>query len=275
MNGPYVYYGDKLLGRDETRPEYEILLHGNYVYAHVTTLDRHPLYLNAHIACALDSYETLYSTRPSLDLESLRQHISRLLEINRMPSGSNSVTLFLFPPETSGIIPDPLLVSGRPLIYRGYSLADLRPRAVVVNYELPFGTHRTAVSLTASGYMADFARRNGAHIALRVDRSEQLISAGEYPVIALKGKHGFLPTEKICGKSVERDLLIRLCDQIGIGIESRTVSAEELSEMDEIIIFDFTGIRCLLCCGENYYLNLAGQKMERFLAEITRQGFAG
>ena len=250
------------------------LLRGNYVYAAVNTSAHKPLYLSRHMEYARASYEKLYGLSPRIDMESLRRRITTLLDENDMPMLGNIVCVYLVPPaDNSDNEPDTIIACDRSTIYRGYELISLRPTAILTNYEIPFSGHRTAVSLTTTDYMQAFAARKGAHIALRANRAQRLVSCGEYPVFLAKdGALYTPPAPDTAPQCLERELMTTACDMAGIKVYERNIDASELAGADEIMVFNHTGLQSVLAWGSYYYYNLLARRIERVLDTINRKG---
>ena len=253
----------------------ERLLASDYVYAAVATIGYRPLYLTAQLACAATSYETLFGIRPTYDVAAIRQRILRLQERLRLPRQGNTVRLCFLPPADMRAAEPPalLIACAETTICRSYELASLRPNALLANYEIPWDGHRTAVSLTTDRYMQAYAYRNNYHLALHTNRSNRLVSCGDYPVgIVRDGRIALPPQPAGAPKSVERRLLEQACSLAGLPVEERDIATEELSEADEIVIFGAHGLHSVLSCSGRYYYNLTAQRLERTLDRLTAEG---
>lgn len=257
------------------KADYPLLLRGNYVYAAVNTVGHKPLYLKRHLDFAIGTYRRLYNRRPVLDMSQIASRIPELLFENRLPRGCNMVTVYLMPPgEESGPgKPDIIISAGLPTIYDGYELLTIRPKAVVTNYDMPFSGHRTAVSLTASEYMAGFAAHSGAGLSLRSNRAGNLVSAGDYPVFALKNGKIITPAaESGAGNNVEKELMTWALEREGMTVEEGDIPVAELGSVDELMVFGPYGIQSVLSCGEAYFYSTTALALEKHLKVITDEG---
>lgn len=251
------------------------LLTDNYIYATVNTLRHRPLYLERHLHYAATSYEKLYGVKPEIDAGEMAAKISRILRENRMPAGGNIVNIFLIPPKNikNRENPDIVVAMDQTTIYSGYGLISIRPKAIITNYEIPFSGHRTAVSLTAARYMDEFAIRSGTNIALRANRAGKLVSCGDYPVFGVKDKTVIVPPpENGTGNSVERDLMLKVCKMTGTATVTNDIELENISELDELMVFNHTGILSVLACNDIYFYNVIALTLEKFLDNITAEG---
>lgn len=251
----------------------DLLLRGNYVYAAVACDGHAPLYLERQMEFARATYEKLHGAAPLADTRAIRHDIKELLVTTLQPQTGNVVMIYLIPHGYGDAQPDVVISHSHSTIYHGYALVSLRPAAAVVNYEIPFSGYRTAVSLAAAGYMDDFARRAGANIALRANRGGHIVSSGDYPVFTVKdGTVITPPLAQDTGDSVERQLMFRACSLARTPLEEREISLTELPEMEEIMVFDHTGIRSVLSCSGNYYYNLIADRLEEVLPRINKEG---
>lgn len=270
MSKNKIYLNETLIDESGGGIGYGRLLRENWVYAAVNTDAHEPLLLERHLYHAANSYARLHGVVPELDATAIGIRIRDLLQAGGMPTTGNIVNIYMVPPaDRNGHGPDVIIMHDRTTIYRGYDVVSLRPRAVVVNYEVPFSGHRTAVSHIAARYMEDFAVSSGANIALRANRQGKLVSSGDYPVFAVADGEVFTPApDRGPGESVERELMFRACRLAGISITERDIETSELSALDEIMVFDHTGIRCILSIGENFYYNLLGDRLEKEMGRI-------
>lgn len=266
------FHNGNLISTPVGIPHPEALLHSNYVYAAVNTTVHEPLYLAEHLATASNSYEKLYGQKFICQTEDIRHQIKLLLAENNMTRMGNIVNIYFIPPEHQTDDKPEILISWyRSTIYKGYELISLRPKAMLVNYEIPFSGHRTAISLTASEYMQQFAQRAGSHIALHANRAEKLVSCGDYPVFVVIDGVVVIPT---AAESVERSLMLRACHLSKTTTEEREISVEELTSADEIMVFNHTGIQSILSLGDRYFYNITAMRLEKTLRQITEEGIS-
>lgn len=270
-----IYCNGVLVDPQRERLDAEQLLCNNYIYARINTLSHKPLYLRQHLHYASASFEKLYGRKPSLDADKISFQIEKLLYENRLPRTGNIVTIYIVPRygENARNKQDIIITTGISHIYRRYEVISLRPKAIITNYEIPFSEHRTAVSMTAAGYMDEFAVKAGTKAALRSNRAGNLVSAGDYPVFAVRKGVVITPEpSKGTGQNVEYELMLRACEMAGIEVEHRDIPVEELTETEELMVFNHTGIQSVLSCGEIYFYNLTALELDKQLQEITNEG---
>lgn len=272
-----IYCNGVLVDPQRERLDAEQLLCNNYVYARINTVGHKPLYLQRHLHYAALSFEKLYGRKPSIDTDKISFQIGKLLYENRLPRTGNIVTIYIVPRygENGRGRQDIIITTGITTIYRRYEVLSVRPKAIIANYEIPFAEHRTAVSMAASGYMEEFAARAGAKTALRANRTGNLVSAGDYPVFAVQKGVVITPEpSKGAGESVEYELMLRVCERAGVEVGHRDIPVEELSETDELMAFNHTGIQSILSCGEIFFYNLTAIELDKQLQEITDEGLS-
>lgn len=247
-------------------------MYNNYVYAAVNTVEHRPLYLDSHLTYAAATYRKLYNVELDYDVRTIRREIEQLLNANRMPKTGNIVHIY-FMPSSDLRSHDRIVACERSTIYRGYDLISIRPNVVLTNYEIPFSGHRTSISLTSAKYMQSFAVRSGSHAAIRINRSEQVISCGEYPIGFVKNGTLYMPpAPDLAPQCVERDLLLRLCSLAEVPTAERIITAEEIAGADEILIFDGAGLQSVLCWGSHYFYNTIAMRLERYIHQLNSEG---
>lgn len=245
------------------------LLKSNSVYAAVYTDEHKPLNLDSHLSYASASYRHLYGLVPILDTQSMANEITDLLGRNRRPSTGNIVYVHLIPQDDPKQQPDIVITCGESSIYHGYTLFTLRPTAIIANYEIPFSGHRTSASLSTASFMEEYAKRSGAHITLRANRSGMLVSSGDYPILARRGDELYTPLpERGAGNSVERDIMFKACSMAGLTVTEADIEVASISSLDEIVVFGSAGVSSILSCSGNYYLNLTSERLESIINSI-------
>lgn len=272
-----IYCNGLLVDPQRERLDAEQLLCNNYVYARINTVGHKPLYLQRHLHYAALSFEKLYGRKPSIDTGKMSFQIGKLLYENRLPRTGNIVNIYIVPRygENGRGRQDIIITTGITTIYNRYEVLSVRPKAIIANYEIPFAEHRTAVSMTAAGYMEEFAVRAGAKAALRANRAGNLVSAGDYPVFAVRKGVVITPEPSNgAGESVEYELMLRACERAGVEVEHRDIPVEELSETEELMVFNHTGIQSVMSCGEIFFYNLTAIELDKQLREITEEGLA-
>lgn len=249
------------------------LLYSEFLYTEITTIDRQPLYLAEKFSRLEADFCTLYG-KECPHIPEAGAWIERLLRENHAPIGGNIIRACLF--IDRGDRPCWLFTYAYPSLYRGYEQIVLRPKAVLTNYELPLENFMTGTSATMADFAARYARRQGAGAAIRVNRAGQLISLGEYPLLAVRERHAATPALGNGARDItERRLLLAACRQVGLQVEERPVDVEQIVRLDELLGFTPQGILAVLCCNDRYYTNSTASLLARALPELTRMGLSG
>lgn len=268
-----IYINDSLEEIGNPITEMGRLLRANYVYAAVFTEGHRPLWLDRHLHYAILSYTSLYGMIPLIDVPALATKISDLLARNRKPVIGNVVNIYLIPPDKAGGQPDVLIAHDNSTIYHGYTVRSIRPKAIIANYEIPFAGHRTAISLTTAAYMEQYAGREGAKTVLRANRTGELVSAGDFPIMAVIGGEAFTPpADSGVGESVEREIMVRSCGQAGIALTEKSIKVDDLPKIEEIMIFGTEGVVSVLSCSGYYFYNLFCDRIEQVLPQTAASG---
>lgn len=249
------------------------LLGCNWIYATINTLMHKPLHLHSKLHYVLDSYKTLYGTMPKIEAKELEREIRDLLYFGLYPEGGNTVTLYLIPTENGGC--RRLLLHEMATPYDGYGLLTVRPKAIIANYEIPFGKHQTNVSMTAAKFADSYACSRGYDVALRADRNGTLHSSGDNPLYALRGNTLLTtPADKGARPSVERELMARIAEMAGVKIVEEELRVEDVANYEELLVFTPVGIQSIYSLGDMRLGNIYANLLSKHLTALTREGFS-
>lgn len=250
-----------------------MLLGCNWIYTTINTLAHKPLHLTSKLRYALDSYKTLYGAMPEIGAKELEREIRDLLYFGLYPEGGNTVTLYLIPSK-DGHCRRLLLHEATPP-YDGYGLLTVRPKAIIANYEIPFGKHHTNVSMTAARFADGYASSRGYDVALRADRNGILHSSGDNPLYALRGNTLLTtPADKGARPSVERELMARVAEMAGVKIVEEELRVDDATNYEELLVFTPQGIQSIYSLGDTRLGNIYANLLSKHLTALTREGFA-
>lgn len=263
-----VYLNGELTDWKFAGIDIDSVLRGNYLYQTINTQDFMTIHLEEHLAQAEKSIEELYGLTVVLDAKDIRRQISGLLYYGLFPESGHTVNIY-FMPDSKGKI-NTLVTHDNSTLYNGYALSDLKLKAVVANYDIPFEQHRTSVSLTAARFANDYARRQEANIALRANRAGNLVSADDFPIFAVKDDIVISPLTPRW--SVELELMKQLCIKAGVELKEEDIPTAKLHEYKELIIFNSIGLQSVISCGEVYFYNLTAKLLEKHLPQLTEEG---
>ena len=223
INGAVVPFGDGVMAPDA-------LLAANFVYQKIHTLAYRPLQAQWAVEIAETSYRALYGRVAGVDAELLAVEAGALLRANNYPAASTLVSLYFIPDGP----PVRLLSCDKQLVYKGYALST-GLRCTVVPYEWPLSQHKTALSLAAHTYAADYARRKGFDAAIAVNGTGAMVSLGDNPLFAVVGDKALtLSIEDGAADSVERRLGIAACEDAGLTVCEHSLSSDDMERIDEL-----------------------------------------
>ncbi|MBR6831182.1 MAG: aminotransferase class IV [Tidjanibacter sp.] len=272
MNVGKIYMDDKIVPVKDLSFYATRFLHANYLYQTINTVDHRPLYLKEHLANLAAAHEALYGKPLELEEKKIERQITNLLHEGRLPHGGNSVNIIVIPDNDE---PHIIIEHNRMTLYEGFAILSLRPKAIITNYEIPFERHLTSVSMQTADFMNSVAKRNGLHLAIRANRKGQLISAGDYPLFAVKNRTVMtVPVAEGAKVCAEREMMFRLCQMAGINIEECDIPVSELKNIDELMIFTPIGIQSVLCCDNKYFHSTVASLLDRHLPRLTKEGFS-
>lgn len=260
-----------LNGRLTTWQEAELdpskLLGANWVYTTINTFGYKPLALKDKLRYAAESCKVLFGTRPQCGVEEIAVEIRNLLYFGLYPEGGNTVNLY-FIPSASGTL-DRLILHEATTPYEGLALQTIRPRATIANYEIPFEKHLTAVSRTAARYTDNYAASRGYTIALRANRAGHLLSSGDNPLFAMRGR-ALLTTPLGAGArpSTERDMMFRVAELAGLRVIEEPLHIDDVEHYDEMMLFTPVGIQSIDSVGEIKYVNIYATVLSKFLGGL-------
>ena len=268
MKGDLISINGELIRQEEIPVPFDRLTSSNFIYQRMHVLGRRILHAAAHAKLANTSYRSLYGTESSITEDSLKKETAALLTANRYIHGSVSVILYLLPDDNGK--PLRILSCEKQLLYKGYALWHKGEKAVILPYEYPFSHFKTAMSLTASTYAAQYAQTKGAGIAIAENHSGVLYGAGDEPLFAVIGNDVMTtPIGQGACDSVERRLALAACEKAEKHVVEAPLSRELLDEYQELFIATTGGITSIKeCCGNIYpnsTANKVAETMEYFI----------
>lgn len=255
LSEPIVFCG-KLVSCADRSVDITALTDGCSLYQSVLTVDHSPLWIDLYLARLEQSLDALYGICHRFDRKSAVDSIMLLLDAGNYGRGGNVVDIVVTPDGSLSVLYNSLS------LYNSYAHFASMPRAVVVNYQIPFEQHRTLASLSVARYMDSYARRQGAQVALRVNRSGQIISSGDSAAFAVVDNRLFVAPD--CS-SVERDMVVSICRKSGVEVEQSAATIDLLDQIDEIFIARPSGIVSLSGVGNRRFMSVVAQKIaDRF-----------
>lgn len=259
---------------DKATLDIKTLLGDNLLYTTINTLNHKPLHLSRKIELLLEGYEALYGIHPiNISTKEISKEIYNLLYFGLYPEGSNTVGLYLLPPDKGEV--RRLIIHEATTPYNGYGLLSIRPTAVIAGYEIPLERYQTSLSLSASRFTNQYAVSHTNSIAIRANRAGALLSSGDNPLFVVKN-HTLLtaPIEQGGRDAVERELMFRLAEMAKVKIIEEAPLVEELEEYGEIMVMTPSGIQSILSVGEIVFENIYATLLAKYLPTLTREGVA-
>lgn len=268
MKGDLISINGKLRRPEEVPISFDRLMASNFVYQRMHAIGQRVLQAPAHAALAQTAYRSLYGAGSGITENSLREETAALLAANRYMQGSVSVMLYLFPDENGK--PLRILSCEKQLLYKGYALWHRGEKAVILPYEYPFPHFKTALSLAAGTYAAQYAQAKGAGIALAENHAGILYGAGDEPLFAVIGNNVLTtPVGQGACDSVERRLALAACVEAGKRMVEAPLTKELLDEYQELFIATTGGITSVKECGGNIYPNSTAHKVAEAMEYFT------
>lgn len=251
--GDKICLDGEVVGAEALAGDPDVLLRTNYLWQDIHTLAFEPMFLERHIYLARKSLAAIYGCNTTITAREVGDGIKAMLRANRYPAGSCIVRFCLMPDKWFAM---PVQQS----VYEGFVLWHDRPRAITVEYELPFAGHQCAVSLLCGEVADDYARRCDAGVALRVNRDGILTGAGDLPLVAVKDRAAFItPTDYGVAESVYRDMAVEAARKSGMELYEQPLIASE--HYDEMLLFTPLGITSLKSIDGTLLYNTSALKL--------------
>ncbi len=275
MKGDSLSFNGMLLRQPKQLSNIDMLLGSNFIYARIHAIDYKGLFLRDIIEICEWSYRVLYGVSFGLDVRSISEEIEELLIENNYPMGSAVVMLYLFPNRidvnTRKPIDKSYILSCREqLLYTGFTNWHIGVVADILPYDIPFAYHQTSASLTAHKYAEDYVQRRGAHIVLRENVNNVVVSASEYPLFGVVGREVRIAPMS-CGipDSIERVVTINAAYRLGINVIEYPHTKDDIANYDELFYVTPQGVTSIIECEGKVYPNIIGRKVGDELHRIS------
>lgn len=230
----------------------------SYLYQTIHTIGYTPLYLDRHCRLLEDAFMELYMRPLHLDESLIAREIWDMLESQSL---TTELSVFVDLRISSGgehsVVVDSLS------LYDGYSLRAINPRAVVVDFDSPFGFLPTMARRAAIAQANEVARNLGGELALE-HRGDNLLSVGGSPLFVVAGRTLATPPTL---DSVEREVVIDAAKRCGLSVEQREVAIDELFSCDELLIADHYGVTAISHFEHRPYTDTIAIKITEQLAQ--------
>ena len=219
-----------------------------FVYQHILVHSLGLPELAAHIAVAAAAARELFGIEFRPDLR-LTDSLCRQMHIrNRWPQDvSSCIEMRLC---ASGAVH---YLCGEIFTHNGLTLRTIRPDAVSLCYDIPFGEAPTSVRRAAAAMASAEARRRGARAAVRCNAQGLVMTADDSPLFAAFGRRIVTPQTL---PSVERDRVARAASRAGYTLAEEPLERESLRRADELFYSDCRGITALSSCDGRTYADI-------------------
>jgi hypothetical protein len=237
----------------------------HFVYQRIHVLRGEALHLADHVRIVSRAFEHIYGYDPALVAAEVATRISDCLHIARPSTRTGStVMLYIAPDDEAGYVST--VEFDRPLLDAGYALSPLRPRAVSYEYSIPFGAFPTGFHLSARELFDTLAfRQHGVTRSVRRE-GEGLISCGDAPLFAIRGRVLFAPP--LTGGAmdgVEREMVIAAAPAARLTVREESVLSGDLKSFDELFFADAAGLTSLAECDGAKFMSLVAPRLARAL----------
>lgn len=217
-----------------------------YQYMHVNQL-RLPE-LTAHLAVAAAAARELFGLEFRPDLRETDSLCRRMLLQNRYPQDvSSCIVMRLY---ASG---DVIYSCGEIFTCSGLPIRPVRPEAVSVCYDIPFGDAPTSARMAAHELALADARRRGFRSVVRCSGGGMAVTADDAPLFAVFGRRIVTPPTR---PSVERDRVVRAAARAGYALAEEPLERGMLARADELFYSDCRGITALGSCDGRTYTDI-------------------
>lgn len=245
IDGRLVPFGESGFAPDS-------LLSSNFIYQTIHTFAHRPLHAHWAAEIAEMSCRALYGAPSGVTAELIAREAGALLRANGYPSaGSTLASLYLIP--LGDAPPVRMMTCRKQLVYKGYTVT-VGLECTVVPYDCPFPQHKTAVSLAAHTYAADYAERMGFGGAIAENAAGVMAGLGDNPLFAVAGKKILTPSmDDGAADSIERRLGIAVCEDAGFGVYEHPVSVADLRDFDELFALTPQGIVSIRQAGDRLF----------------------
>lgn len=259
-----VSYNGRLIGPEEFPLNPLSMVGCNLAYTVVNTSAHQPLMLDRKLEVLAESYEAMFGTAVTLNPEEITREIGELLYYGLYPKVGNTLTIYLLPNGNNA--PDRLIIHTDTTPYNAFTLLDVRPRANIARYEIPFERHHTTLSLAAARHADLMAKRYGYDLSVRANARGEISTSGDNTVMAIRGNTLIVPTtEQGARKSAEREAVMEAAQRANMQIIEGVIRVENIESYDEMWVVTPSGIVALYSLGTKLLMNICASRIARHL----------
>ena len=233
---------NQLTDRPATEPA------GVFIYQNMHVCDLQLPELAAHVAVAAAAAKELFGTDFRPDLRQTDSLCRQMLLRNRYPRELSSCIVMRL-----GAAGGVTFGCGGIFAHNGLAMNAVRPEAVSVAYDIPFGDMPTSVRMAAHEAALADARRRGFRSVVRCNAQGLAVTADDSPLFAVFGRRIITPATH---PSVERDRVVRAAARSGYTLSEAPLEREALRRADELFYCDCRGITALARCDGRSYSDI-------------------
>ncbi len=230
----------------------------SYLYQTIHTMSHHPLHMAAHCRAMERDFLDLYLRPLTLDEGEISERVTSLLR----ESGATE-ELSVFVELRVDVDQEWEVVIDSVSLYNGYAMRSIQPVAQPLIIDSPFGLLPTTARRATLSLAHDMARNLGGEIVLECGADSRLLSIDGATIFGVCRGEVIASTTL---RRVERELIIRAAQTLGVRVEERDIFRSELGELDELFGCDHRGIVTISKCGHYSYMSVVASKIANALA---------
>lgn len=249
------------------------LLNSDYVYQRIHVHRHQALHAEAHLRIVNHALQSIHNTRIELSADQLREDIRKFFTVNHYPAPSNEITLYVFPHHPADPFSPPTYLIGgaTQLLYPLYKVWHTRPILSLYPCDYPYMGYLTAISQRIASFSSEWARREGANVAVIENFDGVLTNVEDEPLFLVRGKDVTTsPRTDGATDSVMRRLVLKACANEGIQISERNLTRDMLLTCDEVFTPTTQGLVCMSEYAGRSYFNLTAHKLIAVMNHLTK-----
>ena len=224
-----------------------------FVYQHIHVCNLQLPELAAHAAVAAAAAREAFGTEFRPDLRETDSLCRQMLLRNRYPQQiSSCVEMRLY---ADGEVH---YRCGEIFAHSGLTFNTIRPDAVTLCYDLPFGEAPVSVRLAAHIAAMAEARRQGRRAVVRCSAAGRLLTACDSPLFAIFGRKIATPP---AAPSVERDRVVTAAVAAGYALAEVPLDRSDMARADELFYSDCRGITALASCDGRTFSDIIARRI--------------
>ena len=231
------------------------------VYQIVQFRGGHARLVEEHAAVLEEEARELFGRSPKLVLTDIRKAMERVVEREKYADAETAyLVLRAFEDGHTEI------TAGGRSMYEGYALRTIHPRAITLAYSLPLGDLPTPARDATVRETRCMARARRADVAVRCTAEGRCRSCEGHPIGAIYHNRLILPKFR---RHVERDLLRRAADLIGLEVVEMAFNERQAGLLEEIFWVDHRGITALGSINSAPLMALTVERLSEGMEELA------